>query len=300
MGPGKESVPHQREVSALTEIWEPDDPALRYIFLAIPTSVGVPGVHLLWRLLANFPQFLTAVWPAIADDLGSQALNSRALELIRRSFLSEAVGLPSHKAFRGDLVRAEIDAELREHIEHFNDVSQIGLARLLVVAAVAVEGAGQEPTPDPGRLTHVGAEQQVNAVYVPPLRPEETLGKAREVLDRIEREHGLPWLDDYYRSLGRVPDYLAAAWNAISPIVGDPAYLARGGELARIASAAGGRLSTGLAATPALQGLDVETRRLTHDVLKSFAELVLPQTLVDVTLIKALTSGPERATVEVR
>jgi len=70
------------------------------------------------------------------------------------------------------------------------------------------------------------------------------------ILERVRREHGLALLDDYYRSLGRIPDYLAAAWNAIQPLVGDTIYLARASALAEEAT----RIAARLLAPPATVG----------------------------------------------
>src|SRR6478672_2010359 len=95
------------------EIWEPHNPLVAAVFEAAPGAVGVAGVHRLWRRLAYYPGFLAAVWPALGNDLRSAELQAAASALANASFIEEAVGMPSHKAFRGDLVRAEIDAGFR-------------------------------------------------------------------------------------------------------------------------------------------------------------------------------------------
>lgn len=282
------------DLQRLPEIWKPESPVVAGVFEEIPAALGVPGVHLLWRLLANFPLYLGLAWPALAIDLQSASFAGGAA-LRQAAIIPEAVGLPSHKAFRGDLARAEIDAELREKIEHFNDLSQIALSRLLLAASLMRESArGRGPVKrqiDPAARP---AAIAASAVYVPPLLDEEARGKAQEVLMRVRSEHGLPFVDDYLRSLARIPDYLGAAWNAIRPLVGDPEYLARARDLSR-------RATSAVAALPApLPAMTPETAepgqaKLLAALLDCFADRMLPQALIDVTLIKALTSGPDRA-----
>jgi hypothetical protein len=289
-------VAGQEELPGVTEVWDPLEPSLQQVFHQIPAATGVPGVHVLWRLLAEFPRFLTGTWPALAVYLRSESLHAAAETLVQASFLVDAVGLPSHKAFRGDLARAEIDADLRVRIEHFNDLSQIGVARLLAVAAGLHEGAwGRAWAPVPP-TAEAFAPGPVEGVYVPPLRPDEARGKAVDVLATIEREHRLPFLDDYYRSLARIPDYLSAAWNAIRPIVGDPVYLDLAASLGTRARVWEGSGAAAMAAQQSIQACEPATREAIRRVLDAFVDAVLPQTLIDISLIKALTSGPERAT----
>jgi len=283
------------------EVWEPAGPDLVRIFEQIPAAVGVPGVHQLWRRLANYPAFLTSAWPGVAASLRSTDLEDCAARLRAGAFIVEAVGMPSHKAFRGDLVRAEIGADLREKIEHFNDLSQASLSRLVVVAVAARHPRGGEQGAASQRGDTVNSQAgsrglSVDAVYVPPLRDGEAVGKTRELLERVEREHVLPFLDDYYRSLARIPDFLSAAWNAIRPVVGDPFYLDRAAELLRMAGETASELPAGAAAATALEAMDAGQAQLVRETLDLYAQQVLPQTLIDVTLIKALTSGPQHAT----
>jgi hypothetical protein len=284
---------------SLAEVWDPAEPAIGAIFEQIPAAMGVPGVHLFWRLLGNFPGFLEAAWPALAVTLGSQALAEAAERLRHAAFIIEAVGLPSHKAFRGDLVRAEIDADFRAKIEQFNDASQNGLARLLVTAAAirgSVRGnAFQASGPAVSTPRH---EAPRNWVAVPPLRENEAAPKARELLDRIQREHHSRYLDDYFRSLGRIVEYLGATWNAIRPLVGDPEYIARASALSRMASDDALVLPTPTLLRPVFGELRADDATTLLALLDYFVDEHLPQALIDVTLIKALTSGPDRATVD--
>jgi hypothetical protein len=276
------------------EVWEPTDEKLSAVYDAIPNAVGVSGVHRVWRVLASSPSFLQAVWPAVSGDLESEELERTATELREAAFIAEAVGMPSHKAFRGDLVRAEIDAEFRGQIERFNDASQAGLSRLLVLATAMQQGVeGKTSAPPSSRRAAVRAT--FLGFSVPPLKPAEATGKARELLDRIIAEHALPFLDDYYLSIARAPEFLSAAWNAIRPLVGDRAYVDRARRLTAMAASETSRLGTPGEAAADISGISqLEAGRI-RELLHQFTAIVIPQTLIDVTLIKALTSGPDRA-----
>jgi len=265
------------------------------IFAEIPSAVGAPGVHLVWRLLANFPDWLIEHWPALSAALSSPDLRRFALDIQRAAFIQEAVGLPSHKAFRGDLARAEIDAELREKIENFNAQSQVALSRLLVAMALArrLPRGGRSDT-ELALLRQPQASSSPGGVYVPPLRAGEARGKAVEVLARLSAEHGLPLIDDYLRSLARIPDYLSAAWNAISPLVGDPEYLARAAYLSALAVDASVATLVPQQAAPRLPPAGRRPSPISA-LLDALLDRLLPQALIDVTLIRALTSGPEHA-----
>jgi hypothetical protein len=278
----------------LPEIWQPEAAAIAEIFAQLPPAVGVPGVHLFWRLLANFPEVLQRVWFPLAAVLKSRALAQAAAGLRRDAFIEEAVGMPSHKAFRGDLVRAEIDADFRDKISNFNDLSQYGLSRLLVLVSALLAPPSADAARDVTPASPAPAAP--DPVYVPPLRAAEARGKAVEVLERTRAEHGSVLLDDYYRSLARIPDYLAAAWNAIRPLVGDPEYQARAAALVENATAAAARVPAPLDLSGEFGTFSEPRRSQLRGLITYFGQVLLPQTLIDVTLIKALTEGPERAT----
>jgi hypothetical protein len=279
----------------LAELWEPSDPDLAAIFEEIPPLMGAPGVHKFWRWLATQRELFVTLWPAIEQSLLTTELEDSAHRLRAVAFIVEAARMPSHKAFRGDLVRAEIDSDMRSKIERFNESSQVGISRLLAIAqalaepsARAMEQSNEVAASRAGRLLE-------GATYVAPLRRNQITGKAKEVLARVERAHSLPFLDDYYYSIARVPEFLSAAWNAISPVVGDPLYLDRATELVRVADETGTDLPLGEAFVNAIERLPSKEADSLRVRLSQFAGQVLPQTLIDVTLIRALTSGPEHA-----
>jgi hypothetical protein len=281
--------------SEIPEVWEASAPNIAEIFTQIPALIGVPGVHKLWRWLASYPELLLSIWPAVSDSLRSSELEDYVHRLRAVAFIVEAVGMPSHKAFRGDLVRAEIDADMRSKIERFNDASQLSLSRLLVIAQAMAQLWIGAPSKQGGVEYTAPVPALRDAVYVAPLQPRELTGKAEEVLNRVSSRHSLPFLDDYYYAIARVPEFLAAAWNAISPVVGDALYLDRAAELTRIADEAAAGLPVRSAFGRALTGMRSDQRESINTIVNQFVEQVLPQTLIDVTLIKALTSGPEHA-----
>jgi hypothetical protein len=115
-----------------------------------------------------------------------------------------------------------------------------------------------------------------------------------ELLEAVRAGHRRPFVDEYFRGIARAPDYLAAAWNALSPIVRDEAYDEHGAALARAASEAAARLPGPASVPPALAQADPSGARL-RTVVDYFLRRHLPDTLIDLSLIKALTDGPEAA-----
>lgn len=281
------------EVPRLPEVQEGQaSPVVRAVFDEIAGTLRVPFVGLFWRVLAADPDVLALAWQAVAPNLRTRAAEDAAAALLRRAFIAEAAGMSSHKAFRGDLVRAEIDHDLRTRIGNFNHIATYALPKHLLAVAMLAEalegrtaGGGDG---DPAAIPHGVA---AGAVPVSPLDPAAARGRAAELLPAIARAHGHPTAEDYFRSLARLPDYLGAAWNAIRPVVRDAEYDARGRELVDAAVASVRalphpvRLPPGRLPPPQVG----ELGRLLH----LFRDRMLPDTLMDATMITALTDGPD-------
>jgi hypothetical protein len=204
--------------------------------------------------------------------------------------------MPSHQAFKADMVRSEIDFEMRDRIGNYNAAVHYALPKTLLVAAWLLR------PPAAASPAAVAGEDEIplgvapGAVAVPPAPPEEVRGRLAELLEEIPRAHGHPIADEYFRAIGRLTDYLNAAWNALKPIVRDEPYDERARELVRRADAALARLPSHPSdALPYAE--DSEDSARLRSVLAYFAERHLPDLLIDVAIVKGLTDGPERAQV---
>ncbi len=257
----------------------------------IVATVRVPFAGLFWRVLAADPMVLTAVWAAVRPNLRTRAAELSAKRLRDHALIAEVAGIASHKAFKGDLVRAEVDWDLRTRINNFNHIARYALPKhLLAVTLVAELLAGRLPAGSTGgELTPTGPAP--GAVSVSPVELSSARGRAASLLAEIAAAHGQPVPEDYYRSLARLPDYLAAAWNVLRPVVGDDQYQAHARSLVALAVEESGRLP--LAPHLPAGALTPPQRDELIPVVAFFQQRVLPQTLTDCAIITALTDGPE-------
>lgn len=278
----------------LPEVQEGEaSPEVRAIFREITATLRVPFVGLMWRVLASDPAVLQAAWGAVAPNLKTWAAERAADRLRGRALIVEAASISSHKAFKGDLSRAEIDFDLRSKIGNFNHIALYALPKHLLASAMllrALEGGSPAPdaTADAGEIPTGMAE---GVFPVSPVDPATARGRAAELLPVVAQGHAHATAEDYFRSLARLPDYLAAAWNALIPIVRDPEYDARGAELARMADEAAAHLPHPVTLDPA--AMRSGTLGDVAGVLRLFHDRVLPDVLIDAALVTALTDGPD-------
>ena len=266
--------------------------AVAALYAEIAATLRMPFLVPFWRPLAWEPESFARLWSAVRPLLVRRDVEQEAAALRRAALIEEAVTMPSHQAFKGDLVRSEIDYEMRERIANYNAAVHYALPKTLLVAtwllAPPSDGASGAA---PGDEIPTGIAP--GAVAVTPAPPEQVRGRLADLLEEIPRAHGHPIADEYFRAIGRLTDYLNAAWNAIQPIVRDEPYDARGRELVQLAEAAIARLP-GAGAPPPFSDDPAATARF-RSIATYFARRHLPDLLIDVAMIKGLTDGPERA-----
>jgi len=266
------------------------------VFDNVQQVLRVPLVDQLWRVLAHFPELLPRAWERLAGALGSFEAEQAGDALRRVAVIPLALWLPSHKAFRGDMSRAEIGSDDRERISNFTSAMHYVLPKLLIAAAL-LEDALQPGDPaasstrDEFRPLPRGIAP--GAPQVRPIDPDHARGQAIELFAEIRKSHGYPALSDYYRSIVMAGDFLRLAWNALRPIVGDPEYYARASAV------------TAQARDMALQFRQAKAKRLDtraisdpaalQATVKFYLERLLPETLVEVTIVKGLMDGPDAA-----
>ncbi len=267
-------------------------PEVREVFQDITHTLRAPFLGLFWRVLAAQPDVLRLAWNAVAPNLRTVAAERAAGRLRARALIVEAAGISSHKAFKGDMVRAEIDYDLRMRIGGFNHIALYALPKHLLAVTMLAEALEGRPTPGgDGDTTEIPLGVVVGAVPVSPVDPATARGRAAEILPLIAEGHGHPTAEDYFRSLARLPDYLSAAWNALKPIVTEEEYLARREELGRIVTAEVHALPH--AVTFPSGGLRPGELGEVGQLLRLFRERILPEVLMDAAIIAALTDGPD-------
>jgi len=276
VNPASQAWPEVREADA--------SDAVRAVYQEIREVLRVPFVDQLWRVLANEPGYFQAAWRSLAPWLGSEQAERMADSLRRAAVIELAIGLPAHKAFRGDMTRNEIGADDRERISNFTMAAHYVLPKLLLAAA-ALRAGPVAPLDDPEIPVPLPRGVAEGMPYVEPIDPEEAFGEIPGLFAEIRAAHGYQPIADYYRTLARAGDFLRIAWNPLRPIVGDPEYAKRCRSLVEKTDQLGQRLAQLSELPPAPESL--------RAALDFYATRLLPETLVEVTIIKGLTDGPD-------
>ncbi|HZU76014.1 MAG TPA: hypothetical protein VFA70_04565 [Dehalococcoidia bacterium] len=269
---------------------------MREVYERMRAVLRVPFVDQLWRVLALHPDFLAPAWEWLEPVLGSVEVERAADDLRRGAVITLALSLPSHKAFRGDMSRWEIGADDRERISNYTMAEHYVLPKLLLAAELLYT----ELRPDADRppLRGLQAEQLPRGVAegmppVGPMRPEEARGEIAELFAEIRRRHGYDAIADYYRTIARAGDFLRIAWNPLRPLVGDPEFVS---QSRRVGQRAAQLCLTLRQFTPG--ELELPRDAAGRDVIAAltfYRNRLLPETLVEVTVVKGLTDGPAAA-----
>jgi len=203
-GAGRQLIPVEVDDAGATA-------SVMAVFDDVQQVLRVPFVDQLWRVLAHFPELLPRAWERLAGALGSFEAEQAGDALRRVAVIPLALWLPSHKAFRGDMSRAEIGSDDRERISNFTSAMHYVLPKLLVAAAL-LEDALQPGDPaasstrDEFRPLPRGIAP--GAPQVRPIDPDHARGQAIELFAEIRKSHGYPALSDYYRSIVMAGDFL--------------------------------------------------------------------------------------------
>lgn len=263
------------------------------IYDEIRAVLRVPSIDTLWLALARRPDALDAVWRWLAPLLGSVQCEDAARELRHAAVIELALGLPAHKAFRGDMSRTEIGADDRARISNFNMAEHYVLPKLLLAATMLgqeIDGAARPIAGGPLAALPRGVAAGAPNVP-PPLDPEQARGEIPGLFAEIRAAHGYPQLSAYFRVIAQAGDFLRIAWNALRPVVGDPLYV----ERVQALTAQARELGDGLRARAAPLALPAATAEAIRPTIVRFAEQIYPETLIEVTVIKGLTDGPQAA-----
>jgi hypothetical protein len=255
-------------------------------------TLRIPFVNFIFRVLANYQDYLLPEWDRLQPWAGTLRFEVAADALRSAALLNPAPVLAGADwPALGDLDR----------IRPFTDSIHYALPKLLLLVTAIDEGLDEQPRQ--GGLTlamNFGRDGALprgvasGSLAIPMVSPEDADPALLEVFDRIKRRHGHPGVATYYRSLGHWPAFLQATWERIEPLVGSPAYEAQRQILIEQALTASSTL-------PVRHRLVVpgsETRGLHDDlraVLAIFRFRVIPDLLLDVTLVRAMVDGPGTA-----
>lgn len=274
-----QSIARGMELAAQRPEVMPDDAneRIRPIYDDIQRTLRVPFVNLIFRTLANDPDYFVPAWTKLAP-----VLRTRGFELAADQLRAEAV---PDRVLRSAGVIWEETGPL-EKIRAFNDTIHYVLPKLLLLVTAWDEGKWGGGEGDASEIALGVAKGTDKAGMV---SQDDAPERVRLLLNREKSAHGHPLVSSYYRILANWPDFLEAAWTPVEPELGTDEYRERKSELAKLATAAAESLP--------LRGSLQDAKR-TDDIsylLSAFRWEFIPSMMLDVALIKAMIDGPEAA-----
>lgn len=265
------------------------DERIRPIYEDIQRTLRVPFVNLIFRTLANYPDYFEPAWERLGLVLRTRAFEQAADE-VRAQALLEPIPETSE-------VEWESLGELNR-IRAFNDTIHYVLPKLLLIATAFDETSfGRTPEESGAGSAGSGSAEiplgtAEGTTKVQMVNPRDTTGRIRDLFESVKERHGHPLVSSYYRALGNWPDFLEAVWSRIEPLVGSTAYEER--KRALIDRARAGTRELSFAGTGAA-GMDGKQRDEIRAILAAFRLKFIPEMSVDVALIKAMLDGTEAA-----
>jgi hypothetical protein len=277
-----------RLIQQLPEVMEDRaDEATRSVYEDIRATLRVPFINFIFRVLANYPEYFILAWKSLSPLFRTLALERAADQLRARALLE-----PVLSARPTDLVGPE---ELRR-IRSLTDTIHYAAPKLLLVATALDEDLEETSrrgsAPSRGRPSEdIESRVAEGTNSVPMVSPDHATGDLRKIFEEIKERHGHPDVASYYRSLGNWPVFLQAVWEAIAPVIGSAAYEQRKRALIEQAAA----VVEDLPATAAEPSVGAEEVAEIHCILAVFRLRIIPDLLMDVSLIKAMLDGAEEA-----
>jgi len=266
---------------------EEADEGVHEVYESVQARLRVPFVNFIFRVLANYPGYLCFAWGRIEPHLLTTRFEQAANELRARALL-EPIPDPPEADWQalGDLGT----------IRTFTDTIHYVLPKLLLVVSAFDEGLAGQPGNREGAVpdTAIAPGVAEGTVGLSLMTEEETREELNQLFQDIRERHGHPGVASYYRAIGRWPRFLEAAWKEVRPLVGSPAYGLRKSELLEEAR----DVVLGMS-LPDRKELDLNGERLEElrAILAMFRFRVIPDTFLEVAVIKAMLDGPEAARI---
>lgn len=262
------------------------------IYEDVRCTLRVPFVNYVFRATANFPEVFDGLWQELRG-VARRAEFERTADSLREQAaagdLADEVGSPA--------VEDAVDEDGQRRAEAFNETIHYVLPKLLLVASgfalILDDDVPDGSPPDLGAALPYGPADGSQALAM--VGPDEAGDRVTELYEDIQDRHGHPGVASYYRALAQWPRLLEAVWDAVRPVVGDASYRRLTAELTVTAQDAARELLVGCRTRRQL-GLPTDESRDVRDLVEVFRVRLVPDLLVDVTLIRPLlgTRGPNR------
>ena len=260
---------------------------VKSVYEDIQARLRVPFVNFIFRVLANYPEYLEFAWERISPYLLTEQFEQLADDLRARA-LPEAIS-----------ERTEVDWEASgdlDQIRTFTDTIHYALPKLLLVVSALDEGLlGKSGVSADVDRDHVEPGVADGTGIVPMVSPDEADTGLRALFDEIKRRHEHPDVASYYRGIANWPDFLRAVWKELDPVLDSGPVGERRLDLLRHAGGVVGLMPLPSFDEIAGLGLNDEDTQGLRAILAIFRFRVIPDTFVEVSLIKAFLDGPEAA-----
>ena len=282
MSPEEAQVGRGMQLAAsLPEIMPDDaDERVKPVYDSIQQSLRVPFVNLIFRVLANYPDYLVNAWQQITSTVRSVAFEGAADELRAAAGLDGTPG------------RLEKGIGVSDALHAFNNTIHYVLPKLLlVVTLLDREGTGSEEIVK-SRSKDLPGGIAPGTAKVDMVDPQKSNARVSDLFNDIKASHGYPLVPSYYRGLAQSPDLLEALWAQLRPIVGTEAYEARKLDLVK-GAAAQTKLLAG--SGPVDIRVAADDREAIGDLLAAFRRKFIPEMLIEAVAVKGMLDGPQAA-----
>ena len=261
------------------------DERIKPIYEDIQQVLRVPIVNLIFRTLANYPDYLEAAWRELRPLANSREFEQAADDLRARALLPQS-SEPSD-------MRTKQPADM-EKLRAFNDTIHYVLPKLLlIVTALAKSLAEQGATISSSNLKRdfsaMSACIAEGTEKVEMVDPEKADERVHALFEEIKNKHAHTLVSSYYRGLANWPDMLEAIWKTIAPYVGEGEYEGKRQSLIDYA-----RLHVDNW-PPISMKIEVDALADIEAILAAFQLKFIPEMLIDAVLIKSFIDGSNPA-----
>jgi hypothetical protein len=191
-----------------------------------------------------------------------------------------------------------------ERIRPFTDAMHYVAPKLLLVATAFDDELLDHDASDTDDRADQGAGVPLGWIPIGPaegmislplIAPREATGQVQTLFEAITRRHGHPLVATYYRALANWPPFLQVVWDCLDPIVGSAAYARHKEDVIDRALHVVRRLALPRTGTATAFGVTEAELADIRAILAVFRLRLIPDLLLDVTLVKALLDGGEAA-----
>jgi hypothetical protein len=255
------------------------------IYDDIERTLRVPFVNFIFRTLANFPDYFVPAWKALSPHLRRVACE-RAGHRLRSLAANEIAVEP--------LATDILSIEDQSAVAAFTDAIHYVLPKLLLtVTAFDMQASGDfifSPVSTAGDAALIPYGIAQGTGKLPLLDPADADAQVRSLFQDIQDRHGHPGVASYYRGLGQYPIFLDQVWQEVRRHVDTDSYRQRKQSALALAESLADRELVRRARTPLAAAPDT-----VREILAVFRYRLIPDLLLDVTLIQAMLGDPQAA-----